>query len=304
MAVACGQLHPRPVTNRPAAGAPALRLVAKGGLASERYVSEVAAAVASVTRTCRLSAGEAEDLQSDLWVRLLEHDGRVLRSFRGRARIGTYLVTIARNLVFDRRNKEWGRWRPSSAARRAGPEAVELERLMSRDGWTLDAAAESLKLAGTLSVATLAATLARTLPVRTRRHFVDVSVLESIPAHGSDPGGTSPGEQEQLASELQRVLAGALDTLSEYDRRLLSWRFVDGITVAAIAAMVKGEAKILYRRFYKILRQLRESLESAGMTAETVRQVLADAGPGFECDLDATAGLYSRAGLNSGSRAR
>ncbi len=57
--------------------------------------------------------------------------------------------------------------------------------------------------------------------------------------------------------------------------------------------MVKGEAKILYRRFYKILRQLRESLESAGMTAETVRQALADAGPGFECDLDATAGLGS-----------
>ncbi len=216
MAVACRQLHPRPVTNRPAAGAPALRLVAKGGLASERYVAEVAAAVAAVTRTCRLSAGEAEDLQSDLWVRLLEHDGRVLRSFRGRARIGTYLVTIARNLVFDRRNKEWGRWRPSSAARRAGAEAVELERMMSRDGWTLDAAAESLKLAGTLSAATLAATLAHTLPVRTRRHFVDVSVLESIAAHGSDPGGASLREQEHLASELQRVLAGALDTLSEY----------------------------------------------------------------------------------------
>jgi RNA polymerase sigma factor (sigma-70 family) len=301
MAVACGQLHPRPVTNRPATGAPALRLVAKGGLASERYVADVAAAVAAVTRTCRLSAGEAEDLQSDLWVRLLEHDGRVLRSFRGRARIGTYLVTIARNLVFDRRNKEWGRWRPSSAARRAGAEAVELERMMSRDGWTLDAAAESLKLAGTMSAATLAATLARTLPVRTRRHFVDVSVLESIPTHGSDPG-TSPREQEQLANELHRALAGALDTLSEYDRRLLSWRFVDGITVSAIAAMVKGEAKSLYRRFYKILRQIRESLESAGMTAETVRQVLADAGPGFECDLDATADLYSRAGLNSGSR--
>ena len=298
MAVACRQLHPRLVTNRPAAGATALRLVAKGGLTPERYVAEVAAAVASVTRTLRLSAGEAEDLQSDLWVRLLERDGRVLRSFRGRARIGTYLVTIARNLVFDRRNKEWGRWRPSSAARRAGPEAVELERMMSRDGWSLEAAAESLKLAGTLPAATLAATLARTLPVRTRRHFVDASVLESIASHGSDQSGAAPREQEQLASELQRALAGALDRLSEYDRRLLSWRFVDGITVAAIASMVKGEAKILYRRFYRILRQLRESLEAAGMTAEAVRQVLTDAGPGFECDLDAASGL------NAGRRAR
>jgi RNA polymerase sigma factor (sigma-70 family) len=275
MAVALRQYPSRPTPSRPAA-APGLRLVARNGLAPDRYVGQVAAAVASVARTFRLSANEADDLQSELWVRLLEHDGRVLRSFRGRARIGTYLVSIARNLVFDRRNKEWGRWRPSAAARRAGPAAVELERLISRDGWSVDAAAASLTLSGTLSAATLAATLARTRTVRVRRHFVDAAVLESMPARGSESCAAAAAEREHLARQVHEALAGALDRLSEEDRRLLSWRFVDGITVAAIAARVQREARILYRHFYKLLCQLRASLEAAGMSAETVQQVLTD----------------------------
>jgi RNA polymerase sigma factor (sigma-70 family) len=295
MAVVCRQLHPRPPASRPSAAGPALRIVAKAGSAPERYVADVAGAVASVARTFRLSAAEAEELQSDLWVRLLERDARVLRSFRGRARIGTYLVTIARNLIFDRRNKEWGRWRPSSAARRAGPEAVALERLTSRDGWTIAAATESLKSAGLLSSSALAATLTRALPARPRRRFVDVAQLESMPAAGADTCAAAAAEREHVCRELQRALAAALERLSAEDRRLLGWRFVDGITVAMIAAMVNREAKSLYRHFYKLLRQLRESLEAAGMTADAVREVMSDPWPGFECSLEEQAPRGSRA---------
>ena len=65
-----------------------------------------------------------------LWLKLLAGGGRLILEFRHRSSIETYLRTVALNLVRDRRDKEWGRWRPSRAARRRGPVAVAAERLM------------------------------------------------------------------------------------------------------------------------------------------------------------------------------
>ena len=288
MSVACRQHDPRPASNgrRPSPReGPALRIVPKAELDLDRYTGEVTKAVAFVAKTFRVSAGEAEELESDVWVRLLDRDARVMRSFRGRARIGTYLVKIARNLLLDRRNKEWGRWRPSAAARRTGAVGEALDRLLSRDGWSLDAAEQSLKCAGMVPKGVSLNSLAAVLPVRQKRTFVDVDVLKSIASNVQEQPGSCGLERVRAAGSLQRALDSALGTLSAADRQLLAWRFVDGLTISAIAPLVRMEARTLYRRFEKLMFQLRHQMEAAGVESAIVRSMLSETMHGLECDL-------------------
>jgi RNA polymerase sigma factor (sigma-70 family) len=288
MSVACRQHDESHVSNRPRPSlgeAPALRIVPKTELNFELYVGEVARAVAFVANTFRLSAGDAEELASDVWVKLLDREARVLRRFRGRARIGTYLVKVARNLLLDRRNKEWGRWRPSSAARRTGAVGVALDRLLTRDGLSLDAAEQSLKCAGIVPNDVSLSSVAALLPVRQKRTFVDEGVLESLASDDQDsPGRPCSLERARTARGVQRALDSALATLSAADRQLLSWRFVDGLTIAAIAPLAGLEARTLYRRFDKIMGHLRHQLEARGVDSTTGRW-LTEAMHSLECAL-------------------
>ena len=49
------------------------------------------------------------------------------------------------------------------------------------------------------------------------------------------------------------------------DRLLLRLRFWQGLSVADIAALLKLEAKPLYRRYERLMRELREALEAQGL---------------------------------------
>ncbi len=100
-----------------------------------------------ITRTARrlaLGRDEAEDFGSWVRLRLIEDDYRVIRGFAGRSSIATYLTAVVQNLACDYRMRHWGRWRPSAAAERLGVEAVWLEVLRERDGFSLDEAVEKL----------------------------------------------------------------------------------------------------------------------------------------------------------------
>ncbi len=52
---------------------------------------------------------------------------------------------VVQRLFLDHRNRQWGKWRPSAEAKRRGPLAILLERLVVRDGWTFEQAVETLR---------------------------------------------------------------------------------------------------------------------------------------------------------------
>ena len=60
-------------------------------------------------------------------------DGRQTLSelFEGRSQLRTYLITVVQRHFLDDRNARWGKWRPSSIARRIGPIAVLLDLLVT-----------------------------------------------------------------------------------------------------------------------------------------------------------------------------
>ncbi len=51
------------------------------------------------TRSVRLSQADTDDLCADIFLALLDHDSAVLRAFRGRCSLATYLTVIARRVV-------------------------------------------------------------------------------------------------------------------------------------------------------------------------------------------------------------
>jgi RNA polymerase sigma factor (sigma-70 family) len=216
----------------------------------------------------RLSHSDAEDLHGDLWVRLLANEGYVLRSYRGTARIETYLMTIARNLVLDGRRRVHGKWRPSARARRFGLPAIELERLIAHQGFS--AAIAIGRVAARWPDADRAAltAFADSIELRMRRIEVGTDALFDQPSSTRSPFQLLADREEARDVEsLGRALTGALRSLDEVDRQLVIARYIDGRTVAELATAFGFEQKALYRRFDRLIRRLRCSLENGGFRA-------------------------------------
>ena len=100
--------------------------------------------IRSLVRRRQMAAAEAEEFASHVRLKLIEGDYHILRQFRERSSLGTYLSTVVGHLFQDYRNSQWGKWRPSAQARRAGELAVRLEKLLHRDGVPFQQAVEVL----------------------------------------------------------------------------------------------------------------------------------------------------------------
>lgn len=93
------------------------------------------------------------------------------------------LVERLQRLALDYRNKLWGKWRPSAAARSLGGVALQLELLISRDGHSLAEAVEILKVNHQVGLdREVLEHIACQLPARLRRRNEGVEALQDLPA--------------------------------------------------------------------------------------------------------------------------
>jgi RNA polymerase sigma factor (sigma-70 family) len=224
-----------------------------------------------VAQRSRLSGDERDEFAAEVHLKLLEHDCKILRRFEHRANLKTFLVTVIQRLFLDFRNRKWGKWRSSAAARRLGPLAQRLERLVYRDGLTFDEAVGVLTT-GTQDVPSREALYAlfQELPPKQPRRFVSDQTLDQEPV----PGVTSEEalvaqEAAEPARRARLALAKALATLSTQDQLLITLHYVDHMTVTAIARLrhlEKADHKRLYRQLEEIRQTLRALLEADGVT--------------------------------------
>ncbi|HEU0076412.1 MAG TPA: sigma-70 family RNA polymerase sigma factor [Longimicrobiaceae bacterium] len=238
--------------------------------------------VASLCRRYGLGGDEADDVASWTKLRLIENDYAAIRKFRGESSIRTYLVVVVSTLFRDYRVGNWGRWRPSAAALRAGRTAVRLETLVYRDGCSLEHAARVLRTAGEtdLSDRGLAALLAG-LPVRTplRPPTTGVEAIESVAAPASAEERVVAGEAARERSGVYGALLRVLDGLPAEDRLILRMQYWQGSSVADVARALHLPQKPLYRRLERILALLREQLEKEGIRPERLRHMLDELPP-------------------------
>jgi RNA polymerase sigma factor for flagellar operon FliA len=226
----------------------------------------------------RLRPADAEDFASHVKMRLIENDYAVLRKFEGRSSLLTYLTVVVQRMYADYCAAAHGRWRPSAEARRAGEVGIVLERLLWRDGFSLDEACEILVTNHQVPVGRAELErIAALLPPRAKRQFESEASLDEHPAAAPGPEAlVEHRERSDVARRISAELKRFVDEAEPQDRLILALRFADRRTVPEIAALLRLDQKWLYRRLDILLRQVRNALHAAGIDADEALAVFDD----------------------------
>ena len=221
-----------------------------------------------------LRSADAQDFASTVKLRLVENDYEILGKFEGRSSIQTYLATVINRIYLDFQAERFGKWRHSAEARRRGPVALRLERLVYRDGYTFDEAAGILK------------TNEQVPETRDELHaiFVELPCRPSrrAKAIASEPSTTSDGpisveraERQKLAEQTFAVLRRVLASAPAEDRLFLRLHMEGGFKVADAARSLGEDQKALYRKKDACLKAMRLELEAQGIRECDVHELLA-----------------------------
>lgn len=239
--------------------------------------------IASICRRHCFFGDEAEEFDAWVKLRLIDDDYAVLRKFRGKSLLKTYLTTVVANLFRDYLIRKSGKWRPSAMAKRRGQEAVQLEHLLYRDGVAVSEAVEILKRNAGVELSREELTeLAAKLPVRPPRRFESDDKLQHMAEDGRVEERVRDRERAEILQRVEGGIAKALARLEPEDRLILK-RWLDGFAIARIASQLGLEQRRLYTRKDKALRELAAGLEEEGLTSTEVLDLLA--WDGLELDL-------------------
>ena len=219
----------------------------------------------SVARSQRLSAAQTQDFIADVLVHFIEKDYAVLRKFRRKCSLRTFLSVVIKRLCLDARIAEWGKWRPSAHSRRAGEIVVMIERLTMRDGLTFDEACAILRTNHKLVFDDRA--LERHVGgfhPRSRPHFVRHEGTLDEPVSGATADRSLlDRDADRALGQAAAAMTATFQSLPALDREILTLHFRDGLTVASIARSLGRDQKQLHRRFACALKRMRKSLEAA-----------------------------------------
>ena len=239
-----------------------------------QHVDVVRGVIRSVAFRQALSTSAVEELESAVWIRLIEHDYRAIRQFRGESSFRTFLRVVVTRLLLDLRVTEWGRWRPSALARRFGKEAIRFEALIFRDGLGIDQALEILQSEGRSLPADAVAEIAGSLR-STPRRFIPIEELTDVTASNSSPDKMVMRQQTvHKTRAVSCAMRRALAELTPSDRELLRLRHFKGLKVSTMARTLSRDQKSLYRRLNSVHRTMRRNIERAGLTRQDVLDVL------------------------------
>ena len=235
------------------------------------------AAVAYVCRRHRLTAAEADDFSAEVRLHFIERKYEPLRRFDGRSILRTYLTVVVSHLFLDYRNRQWGKWRPSAEATRLGPAAILFERLVVRDGWSVEQATEMLVTNHRVDPQELQALHRLKIAARPpAREMVSEREAEFVESDGPAPdANVVRAEQGFLARRVQSALERARQALPAEERLILKMRFEDAVPVADIARALQLNQKRLYRTIERLLTTLRERLEADGIAKDDIAALFA-----------------------------
>jgi RNA polymerase sigma factor (sigma-70 family) len=224
----------------------------------------------------RLSPMEADDLASVVHLRLVENDYAVLRKFKHRCRLKTFLIVVITRICLDYFAQESGRWRPSAEAQRLGTAAMEFERMIGRDQLTFEEAVvslQSMRLA--VPSRTTLSRLAAQLLVRPRRRGVSDTDLSTIPDSTAPPSVVvARRELQKHAARIRQAIGRLLRTFDPQDRQLIELHFNQGLAIAQIARRLRVEQRPLYARMARLLARLRRGLEGDPTIARVIPELL------------------------------
>jgi RNA polymerase sigma factor (sigma-70 family) len=224
-------------------------------------------------RLCRrrgLGTDRVEDFVASVRARFVESEYAAFKQFRGESSITTYLTVVIARWLKDDLVAERGRWRPSTAALRLGASAVHLERLLQSNGATaVEAIATVVNQAGEALSEKEAWAIVRQLPRRQplRPLMLKADEADDVPDETLMPDHSLLAAEE--GAQVEQVFAAiesAIAFLPAQDQLLVRLRYLQGQTVADVAKVLGVDQKPLYRRFERVLGELRETLITCGIS--------------------------------------
>jgi RNA polymerase sigma factor (sigma-70 family) len=247
----------------------------------ERFLANVPTIERIAAFYCRrmhLSDADTDDFIGYVKLELIERNYEIISKFEGRSSFTTYLTTVIHRLLYQHRTKEWGKWRPSAEAKRMGDVAITLERLTTRDSYSLAEAIEMMTTgaAPAASRRELEAIALRLPPRTPRPMLVTDETAPDLVAAADDPSdGPMSREREQTARRAASLLDATMNSFDPEDRLILKMRFWSAQRVADIAGTLHLDAKKTYKRIDKLLGKLRVSLERAGIARKEIDDLFA-----------------------------
>lgn len=237
--------------------------------------------IAHCCRRSHFTRQDAEDFGGHVKLKLIEDDYAIFRQYQGKSSMRTYLTVVIKRLHLDYQDHLWGKWRYSAEAERLGPVAMRLERLLEREGHSLDEAIQILRVNEKIEMSeSELRELARKLPPRIGRHIVGEEALETEPTRALQPDGDlEERERERIRRRLYVTLQSCLAALPKEDKLLVKDKQL--FSVAQIARSRNVEQKPLYRRLTKIYATLRDCLGRHGVRRQDVEEAMKSLNPGI-----------------------
>ena len=243
-----------------------------------------------VCRGARLRDDEAEDFASSVRLALMENAFAILRRWQGRSTLAGFLSVVIRRLLADRRDDEFGRWRPSAEASRLGPSGILLEKLLIRDGRPFAEALPIVIIRHPALTRREIETMAGRLPRRHGRLRVvalDDSDENALVASERADGRALSAEAQRLSARAGEVVRRTIAGWPDEDAMILRFHFGSSMTVAEISRMLRLPQRPLYRRIEALLAGLRAALVTEGLDARVLSIVVGEASQEMDFGFDA-----------------
>jgi RNA polymerase sigma factor for flagellar operon FliA len=226
-------------------------------------------------RRHHLSHVELQDFSSYVNVELLKDDCATLRKFQQRSSWWTFLAAVIEKLALDFLIQRWGRWRPSAMAEKLGPVAVILDRLVNRDGHTLEEAMEIVRTnhAVGLTYGDLRAMWDQ-LPARPRLTEVGEEAAATVRSPESSEARVEDAARKEEIARLEGTLQAAFRALASQDRVMIALRFDHDLSAVEIAKLMKSSVPTVHRRLDRSLKDLRVSLSRGGFDPRDISSLI------------------------------
>ncbi|HJU41299.1 MAG TPA: sigma-70 family RNA polymerase sigma factor [Vicinamibacterales bacterium] len=226
-------------------------------------------------RRHHLSHVELEDFTGYVNLELLKDDCATLRKFQNRSSWWTFLATVIEKMALDFLIQRWGRWRPSAMAEKLGPVAVILDRLVNRDGHTVEEAMEIVRTNHDvgLTYAELRAMWER-LPPRPRLTEVGEEAAAAVSSPDSSEVRVEDAALKAEIERLEKTLHAAFHGLAAQDRVMIALRYDHGLSVVEIAKAMNSSVPTIHRRLDRSLKELRATLARAGFDPREISSLI------------------------------
>jgi len=214
----------------------------------------------------------ADDFCQWTRLKLIDNDSAILRSFKGEASFKTFLVTVIGNKYRDWLDSQYGKFRVTAKAKKLGPIATTLERLILRDQMPYEEAAQMLVSKGVARSIRECDEIWGQLDHHERRRFVSDELLENHQASPSvDP--MEDEERQRLTRKVHALLVAVIAELPPEDSLILRLKYWDRVSVANIAKLQQTDQKPLYRRFEQLLKRLERDMVARGVSIDEIRHL-------------------------------